>query len=92
MLSHSHAVSASPSPRLDDGDRALVADLVRYLDRVAFVPRDLALAYAAGQLDADVFDRYRATCEHATGPVRDDVWLAVLDTLCSRALALAVRM
>jgi len=69
-----------------------VLDLVRYLDRVAFVPRDLALAYAHGQIDPDAFDRYRATCEHATGPVRDDVWLQVLDVLCRRALALAVQI
>jgi hypothetical protein len=69
---------------------SLVQQLLRYLDRVAFVPRDLALAYASGQLDADVFDRYRATCEHATGPVPDDVWLALLDTLCARAVSLAV--
>ena len=92
MLSHSHAVATSGGASLAEGDRALVIDLVRYLDRVAFVPRDLALAYATRQLSADVFDRYRATCEHATGPIRDDVWLAVLDALCSRAMALAVRI
>jgi hypothetical protein len=69
-----------------------VDDLVRYLDRVAFVPRDLALAYANGAIEADAFDRYRATCEHGTGRVSDEVWLAVLDALCARSLALAVRV
>jgi hypothetical protein len=92
MLSHSHAVATSAGASLADDDRALVTDLVRYLDRVAFVPRDLALAYAQGQLEADVFDRYRATCEHATGRIRDDVWLAVIDALCARAVALTIRI
>ena len=92
MLSTSHGDAAAEEAAFTTRDRALVNDLVSYLDRVAFVPRDLALAYSQGQVDADVFDRYRATCEHATGPIRDTVWLAVIDALCSRALALAVRM
>lgn len=69
-----------------------VSELVRYLDRVAFVPKDLALAYAQRHIDADAFDRYRATCEHAWGPVGDEMWLAVIDALCARALALGVRI
>jgi hypothetical protein len=91
MLSQSQA---SPSVRasLVDTEQALVTDLVRYLDRVAFVPRDLALLYARGQLEPEVFDRYRATCEHATGAITDRVWLAVIDELCRRSLALAVRV
>ena len=69
-----------------------VTELVRYLDRVAFVPKDLALAYAQRHIDADAFDRYRATCEHAWGPVGDGTWLLVIDALCTRALALGVRI
>lgn len=83
-------VMAAPSEA--DPDRSLVIELVRYLDRVAFVPRDLAMAFARGQIEADAFDRYRATCEHATGPVPDHVWLAVIQVLCTRALALAVQI
>lgn len=72
-------------------ERVLVIDLVRYLDRVAFIPRDLVRAYASGRIGVDVFDRYRATCEQVTGPVRDGVWSAVVDALCVRTTATVQR-
>lgn len=77
---------------LDPHDRALVVELVRTLDRVAFIPRDLVIAHASRRIGAAAFDRYRVTCEHTHGAVRDAVWSAVLDTLGTRALALAVRI
>lgn len=66
-------------------DRALVFDIIRYLDRVAFVPRDLVLAYRGGSVGAEAFDRYRATAEAVTGPIREPIWAAVLAELVARA-------
>ena len=71
-------------------DRALVFDIIRYLDRVAFVPRDVVLAYGAGRVGADAFDRYRVTAETVTGPIRADIWAAVLAELHVRAASGAV--
>jgi hypothetical protein len=79
------------TPRVQTGmtTERLARELVRYLDRVAFVPRDAVLAYASGRIGADIFDRYRAACERVAGPVDDSVWRAVLDTLCTRTSSLA---
>lgn len=83
---------ATGETTLDTHERTLVIELVRYLDRVAFIPRDLVIAHASGRIGAVAFDRYRVTCEHTNGAVRDAVWAAVIDTLSTRALALAVRV
>jgi hypothetical protein len=50
------------------------------------------IAHADGRIGAAEFDRYRVTCERANGAVRDAVWSAVIETLGTRALALAVRI
>lgn len=89
MMEHSAAIA---DKGMRPEERALVIELVRYLDRVAFIPRDLVIAHASGRLAAAAFDRYRVTCEQANGAVRDAVWTAVIDTLGTRALALAVRV
>jgi hypothetical protein len=83
---------ATTETTLEPRERALVVELVRYLDRVAFIPRDLVIAHADGRIGAAEFDRYRVTCERANGAVRDAVWSAVIETLGTRALALAVRI
>lgn len=67
-------------------EHALVAKVVRHLDRVAFIPRDLVLAHATGRVAADVFDRYRPTAQEVGAPVLDSVWRAVIDELCRRAM------
>ena len=83
---------ATTETTLAPEQRAVVIALVRYLDRVAFIPRDLVLAHASGQIETATFDRYRATCEHAHGAISDAIWFGVIDTLCTRALALGVRI
>ena len=67
-------------------ERAFVAKVVRHLDRVAFIPRDLVLAHATGRVAADVFERYRPTAQDVGAPVVDTVWRAVIDELCRRAM------
>ncbi len=52
--------------------------------------RDLVIAHASGRIGAATFDRYRATCERANGSIHDAVWSAVIATLSTRAIALAV--
>lgn len=87
MIDHS---AQGTDMALDPGERVLVVELVRYLDRVAFIPRDLVIAHASARIGDAAFDRYRATCERANGAVRDAVWSAVIRTLSTRAVALAV--
>lgn len=67
-------------------DRALVAKVVRHLDRVAFIPRDLVLAHATGRVAADVFERYRPAAQDIGAAIGDAVWQAVIDELCRRAM------
>ena len=85
-------LQATTETALEPRERAIVLELVRYLDRVAFIPRDLVIAHASSRVGAAAFDRYRTTCERTNGAVRDAVWSSVLDTLGTRALALAVRI
>lgn len=84
--------SASTEVTLAPDERVLVVDIVRYLDRVAFIPRDLVLAHASGRIGVAAFDRYRISCATTIGAIGDSAWAAVIETLCTRALALAVRI
>lgn len=67
-------------------EHALVAKVVRHLDRVAFIPRDLVLAHATGRVAADVFERYRPAPQDIGAAIGDAVWRAVIDELCRRAM------
>jgi len=74
----------------DDGvlsasERLTVIAIVRHLDNVAFIPRDLVLAAASRGVAAAMLDQYRTTGEDEAGPVNDAVWQAVVAMLCDRA-------
>lgn len=66
-------------------ERLTVIAIVRHLDRVAFIPRDLVLAAASRGVAAAMLDQYRTTAEDEVGTVRDPVWRAVVVMLCDLA-------
>ena len=76
---------ASHDGVLTAAERLSVIAIVRHLDRVAFIPRDLVLAAASRGVAAAMLDQYRTTGEDEVGPVRDAVWQAVVEMLCDRA-------
>jgi hypothetical protein len=76
---------ASQDVDLSASERLTVIEIVRHLDRVTFIPRDLVLAAASRGVAGAMLDQYRTTGEDEVGPVRDAVWRAVVAMLCDRA-------
>ena len=79
------ALTLASDGDLSASERLTVIAIVRHLDRVAFIPRDLVLAVASRDIAAAMLDQYRTTAEDEVGVVRDVVWRAVVEMLCARA-------
>jgi hypothetical protein len=85
MIGDATPLASHVESDLSASERLTVIAIVRHLDRVTFVPRDLVLAAASRGVAAAMLDQYRATGEDEVGPVRDAVWRAVVELLCDRA-------
>jgi len=85
MIGDATPLASHVDDDLSVGERLTVIAIVRHLDRVAFIPRDLVLAAASRSVAAAMLDQYRATGEDEIGIVRDAVWQAVVELLCDRA-------
>jgi hypothetical protein len=85
MIGDAASLASHDDVALNAGERLTVIAIVRHLDRVAFIPRDLVLAAASRGVAAAMLDQYRATGEDEVGAVRDAVWRGVVEMLCDRA-------
>ncbi len=85
MIGDATPLASHVDDDLSVAERLTVIAIVRHLDRVAFIPRDLVLAAASRGVAAAMLDQYRATGEDEVGTVRDAVWRAAVAMLCDLA-------